>query len=204
MFYNRTVTWFSCNQLSHCGGVHTNTDLSNVVGHYLEGKYGKWLFKSCPFPWLSYFCTRDVVTRSRSGEAVAAALPTALEAFCWWCWCREGAWWPTPLQSWAACLWVWWWVRGALFLLTAKLLLWAHRGVTEGMILPRDSQDSEAYLLWVAALRRWVREGKESRFYYCERELLLGWANFGCAVVKPLGLTLPLSLRASLQKTYLW
>lgn len=84
--------WFSCNQLSHCGGIHTKTDLSNVVSCHLQGKYGKQLFKSCPFPWLSHCCTGDVVTRSRCGEAVAAALPTAPEAFCWWCWCREGAW----------------------------------------------------------------------------------------------------------------
>lgn len=173
MFYNRTVTWFYRNQPSHSGGIHMNTDPSNVVCHSLEGKCRKQLFKSCPLPWLSHFCTWDVASRSRPGEAVAAALPTGLEAFCWWCWCREGAWSPIPLQSWVACLWVRWWARGAL-LLIGKLFLWAHRGVTEGVILPRGSQESEVHLLWVAALRRWVGKGKESRFYYCEREMLSG------------------------------
>lgn len=46
--------------------------------------------------------------------------------------------------------------------------------MTEGVILPRASQESEVHLLWVAALRRWVGKGKESRFYYCEREMLSG------------------------------
>lgn len=47
------------------------------------------------------------------------------------------------------------------------------------MILPRGSQESDVHLLRVAALRRWMREGKDQGFIAVKESCCLGWGNCG-------------------------
>lgn len=151
----RTMTWFSCNQLSHCSGKYSDTDLSNVVGQYLKGsKYRK------------QFYTWDVAIRSWSGEALAAAPRAALEAFCCGAGARKGVWSPTPLESWAACSWVQWWEEGHSSYLWWSFSCEGLRGVTEGVVFPRDSHEWCAPA--VGGCPEEVAEGGEKT---CESEL---------------------------------
>lgn len=130
---------------------HTSAGLSSV-GLLLSREIWKEALQQ-----LSHFCTWDVVTQSRSEEAVAAPLCTALEAFYWWCWVQEGG---LIICPWVACLWVRWWAKGALFLWIAKLLFWACNGVTENVILLREwCRPYSRWLPWGGGWRRKKHQG---------------------------------------------